>query len=83
MPIYPVRHKETGEEKELNMTLNLFHLMRSGVRNNPDWDKDWSKGVASAQEVGDWQNKLVSRNPGWNDVLGKAAKAPGSRVKKI
>ena len=37
----------------------------------------------SAQEVGDWQNKLISRNPGWNDVLAKASKAPGSRVKKL
>jgi hypothetical protein len=26
---------------------------------------------------------LISRNPGWNDVLGKASQAPGSRVKKI
>ena len=41
------------------------------------------KDIASAQEVGDWQNKLISKNPGWNDVLGKAAKAPGSRVTKI
>ena len=80
MPIYPVRHKETGEEQTLNMTIANYEQWR---KDNPDWDKDWSKGVASAQEVGDWQNKLVSRNPGWNDVLGKAAKAPGSRVKKF
>ena len=34
-------------------------------------------------EVGEWKDKLVARNPGWNDVLAKAQKAPGSRVKKI
>ncbi len=62
------------------MTIANYEQWR---KDNPDWDKDWSKGCASAQEVGDWQNKLISRNPGWNDVLGKAAKAPGSTVKKI
>jgi len=34
-------------------------------------------------EVGEWQNKLVAKNPGWNEVLGRAAKMPGSKVKKI
>ena len=80
MPTYPVINKETGEKKELSMTMKEYCTWKD---ENPDWDKDWSKGCASAQEVGDWQNKLVSRNPGWNDVLSKASKAPGSRVKKI
>ena len=80
MPIYPVKNSKTGEEQTLNMTIANYEQWR---KDNPDWDKDWSKGCASAQEVGDWQNKLISRNPGWNDVLGKAAKAPGSTVKKI
>ena len=34
-------------------------------------------------EVGDWQNKLVSKHPGWNDVLLKASKAPKSNVKPL
>jgi hypothetical protein len=34
-------------------------------------------------EVGDWQNKLASKHPGWNEVLKSASKAPGSRVKPI
>ena len=75
-----VKNNKTGEEKELNLTIASYEQWR---KDNPDWDKDWSKGCASAQEVGDWQNKLVDQNPGWNDVLGKAAQAPGSRVKKI
>ena len=39
--------------------------------------------VPGVGEVGEWQNKLVARNPGWNEVLDRASKAPGSKVKKI
>ena len=82
MPIYPVKNKRLEKNKTLNMTIANYEQWR---KDNPDWDKDWSNPstCASAQEVGDWQNKLISKNPGWNDVLGKAAKAPGSTVKKI
>ena len=80
MPVYPVVNLETGETKELNMTIANYEQWR---KDNPEWDKDWSQGCASPGEVGDWQNKLVSRNPGWNDVLGRAQKMPGSVVKKI
>ena len=40
---------------------------------NPDWDKDWSQGCAGVGEVGEWQEKLVKKNPGWNDVLHKVS----------
>ena len=80
MPVYPVVNLETGETKELNMTIANYEQWR---KDNPEWDKDWSQGCASPGEVGDWQNRLVSRNPSWNDVLGRAAKMPGSVVKKI
>ena len=60
MPSYPVKNSKTGEEKELNMNIANYEQWR---KDNPDWDKDWSKGCASSQEVGDWQNKLISRNP--------------------
>ena len=80
MPTYPVKNLKTGEEKELHMTMTEYDEWR---KENPDWDKDWSKGCAAAQEVGDWQNKLISKNPGWNDVLKKAASVPGSNVKTL
>lgn len=80
MPTYPVIHIETGETKELVMSVNDYTQWR---KDNPDWDKDWSQGCASVGEVGEWKDKLIARNPGWNDVLAKAAKAPGSKVKKI
>jgi len=80
MAIYPIIHKETGEKKVVEMSVN--EIMQ-WYKDNPEWKRDWSEGCATPGEVGDWQNKLISKNPGWNDVLGKAAKAPGSKVKKI
>lgn len=80
MPTYPVINIETGETKELVMSVNDYTQWR---KDNPDWDKDWSQGCASVGEVGEWKDKLIARNPGWNDVLAKAAKAPGSKVTKI
>ena len=80
MPTYPVIHKETGEKQELSMSMLKYDEWR---KENPDWDKDWSEGCAGVGEVGDWQNKLIQRNPGWNDVLRKAGKAPGAVVKPI
>ena len=80
MPLYPVKNLKTGEEKELEMSISDYTQWR---KDNPDWDKDWSKGCAAAQEVGDWQNKLISKHPSWNTVLEKASKAPKSQVKKL
>ncbi len=80
MPTYPVIHKETGEKQELSMSMMKYDEWR---KENPDWDKDWSEGCAGIGEVGDWQNKLIQKNPGWNDVLRKAGKAPGAVVKPI
>lgn len=69
---YPVIHKETGEQKELEMSVSAYTQWRE---DNPEWDKDWSQGCASIGEVGEWRNRLINRNPGWNDVLHKASKA--------
>ena len=60
MPTYPVKHKETGETKELSMTMIEYSQWRD---ENKDWDKDWSAGVAGVGEVGDWQSKLKKSHP--------------------
>tara|TARA_S200002703_G_C3606693_1_gene186328 strand:- start:3 stop:245 length:243 start_codon:yes stop_codon:yes gene_type:complete len=78
MPTYPVINKVTKETQTLSMTMSEYNKWR---KENPDWDKDWSQGCAGVGEVGDWQQKLVNKKPGWNDVLRKASKAPGSKVK--
>ena len=58
MPTYPVINKQTGDKQELYMTMAEYDQWR---KDNPEWDKDWSAGVASAvSEVGDWRNKVPS-----------------------
>jgi hypothetical protein len=71
---------KTGETQEIVMSVPDYEQWR---KDNPDWDKDWSKGCASLGEVGEWKDRLVRERPGWNDVLEKASQAPGSKVKKI
>ena len=71
MPTYPVKNLKTGEEKELSMTMAAYDEWR---KENPDWDKDWSKGCASAGEVGDWRDKMSKTHPGWKDVMGQVKK---------
>ena len=80
MPTYPVINKETGEKKELSMSMMKYDEWR---KENPDWDKDWSAGVAGVGEVGEIYDKLRMKHPGWNQVLEKASKAPRSRVKPV
>jgi hypothetical protein len=80
LAIYPIVHKETGEKKVIEMSVN--DIMQ-WYKDNPEWKRDWAEGCATPGEVGDWKNKLVSKHPGWNEVLGTAAKMPGSKVKKI
>lgn len=80
MPTYPVKNMKTGETQEIVMSVPDYEQWR---KDNPDWDKDWSKGCASLGEVGEWKDRLVRERPGWNDVLEKASQAPGSKVKKI
>lgn len=82
MPVYPVIHKTTGEQKEVEMSIHDWDQWKS---DNPDWIRDWSDPSTCPQpgEVGEWKNKLISKNPGWNQVLENVSKAPGSRVTKI
>ena len=74
MPTYPVKNLKTGETQTLSMTMSSYDQWR---KDNPDWDKDWSKGCAGVGEVGEWRDKLVNKNPGWGEVLKKAAKSGG------
>jgi hypothetical protein len=82
MPAYPIVNTKTGEQKEIEMSIHDWDQWKE---NNPDWIRDWSdpSTCPSPGEVGEWRDKLIKKNPGWNDVLAKAAKAPGSRVKTI
>ena len=80
MPTYPVKNLKTGETKEIQMSMTNYDQWR---KDNPDWDKDWNAGVANVGEVGEVYDKLRKTHPGWNDVLRKASKAPGSKVRPV
>ncbi len=80
MAIYPVYNPETGEKKVIEMSV---HDIMDWYENNKPWSRDWSQGCATPGEVGEWRDKLIARNPGWNEVLDRASKAPKSTVKKI
>tara|TARA_R100000908_G_C3649201_1_gene81769 strand:+ start:43 stop:291 length:249 start_codon:yes stop_codon:yes gene_type:complete len=82
MATYPIINKETGEQKEVSMSV---HEWSKWCDDNQDWTRDWSdpSTCPMAAEVGEWRDKLIKSKPGWNEVLDKASKAPGSKVKKI
>ena len=47
MPLYPVKNLKTGEQKEIHMLVEDYEKWRE---ENPDWDKDWSKGCAGLEQ---------------------------------
>ena len=80
MATYPVVNRATGEQKDVQMSV---HEWSQGCKDNPDWTRDWSdpSTLPGTGEVGEFQDKLKKTHPGWNDVLRKASKAPGSTVR--
>ncbi len=74
MATYPVKHKETGEQKEVSMSVTEWDQWK---KENPDWDRDWSdpSTMPGVGEVGEWKDKLRKSKPGWNDILKKAKNA--------
>jgi|TARA_Y100001938_G_scaffold143624_1_gene216700 hypothetical protein len=81
MATYPVRNKETGETKDVVMSVHAWDQWRE---DNPDWERYYTPDNApGVGEVGEWKDKLRKSKPGWNDVLHRAQKMPGSRIKKL
>ena len=82
MATYPVVNSKTGEQKEVVMSV---HDWAMGCDDNPDGKRDYSdpSTVPGVGEVGEWRDTLRKTKPGWNDVLRKAQKAPGSKVKTL
>ena len=79
MPTYRFENTETGEIFEKWM---LMAEKEPFLKENP-FLKPLIPTQMNVGEVGEWKNKLASKHPGWNDVLGQASKMPGSKVKKI
>ena len=82
MATYPVVNQKTGEQKEVAMSVTKW---TQWCEDNPDWIRDWSdpSTMPGVGEVGEVYDRLKKSHPGWNDILHKASKAPGSTVKPI
>ena len=80
---YPVVNTKTAEQKQVKMSIHDWDQWKE---DNPDWLRDYSdpSTMPGVGEVGEWKDKLVNKNPGWNDVLKKASQAldPTSNLSK-
>ena len=76
MATYPVINKETGEQKEVAMSVHDWDQWKT---DNPDWQRYFTpeNSPSLGIEVGEWRDKLVNKNPGWGEVLKKAENAGG------
>jgi len=77
MATYPVVNSETGEQKEIMMSV---HDWDQWCTDNPDWSRDYSDPSSMplmGVELGEWRDKLVNKNPGWGDILKSAEKSGG------
>ena len=82
MATYPVINKETGEQKDVKLSVHEWDQWKI---DNPEWERDWSdpSTAPNCGEIGEVYDKLKKSHPGWNDVLRKASKAPRSNVRPI
>ena len=76
MATYPVVNQQTGEQKEVVMSVHDWDKWKE---DNPDWSRDFSdpSTCPGVGEVGEWKDKLLNKNPGWGEVLKKAEKSGG------
>ena len=77
MATYPVVNQQTGEQKEVVMSV---HDWDQWCTDNPDWSRDYSDPSTMplmGVELGEWRDKLVNKNPGWGDILKSAEKSGG------
>jgi len=81
MATYPVINTETGEQKEVVMSVHDWDGWKS---DNPDWTRDFSdpSTCPGVGEVGEWKDKLLKSKPGWNEVLANAQKT-GKNCQKL
>ena len=72
----PVINKETGEQKEVKMSVHDWDQWKT---DNPNWERYFTpeNSPSLGVEVGEWRDKLVNKNPGWGEILKKADKSGG------
>jgi len=81
MATYPVINKETGEQKEVILSVHEWGQWKD---DNPEWDRDWSdpSTCPASGEVGEWRDKMAKTHPGWKDIMKNKVipKAPRNRT---
>ena len=84
MATYPVIHKETGEQKEVKLSI---HDWDQWLDDNPQWHRDWSVkeggNIVSDMVLGDWKSRLTSKHPGWKQVLDNTKKITGNNLRNL
>ena len=74
MATYPVIHTESGEQKEVKMSIHDWDQWKE---DNPEWTRDYSDPdtmPGMGVEFGDWRQKLMSKKPGWKQVMDNVKK---------
>jgi hypothetical protein len=68
MATYPVVNKQTGEQKEVVLSIHDWDQWK---KDNPDWERDWSdpSTLPGSGEVGDWRDKMRKSHPGFHDII--------------
>ena len=78
MATYPVINTETGEQKEVVMSIHDWDQWRI---DNPKWDRDYSDPSTvpgmGVESVGEWQDKLNKKHPSWNQIVKKSERSGG------
>ena len=81
MATYPVINKNTGEQKDVRISVHDWDQWKA---DNPDWDRDWSdpSTCPASGEVGEWRDKMAKTHPGWKDIMKNKVipKAPRNRT---
>ena len=82
MATYPVVNKQTGEQKEVVLSIHDWDQWK---QDNPDWGRDWSdpSTVPGSGEVGDWRDKMKKTHPGFHDIIRNKIAVKDPRNKTI
>ena len=80
MATYPVVNNQTGERKEVVMSVMDWDQWKI---DNPDWDRDYSDPSTvpgmGIESVGEWQDRLDKKHPSWKHIIKSSEKSAGIR----
>jgi len=74
MATYPIINTETGEQKEVVMSVHDWDQWKT---DNPEWIRDFSdpSTCPTSGNVGDPRAKLMKSHPGWGEIMKGVKKA--------